>query len=207
MPMALSARIVTVLLISMCAPANAGEGSAQTPKGWLLVGPKTDAYSGRVDATQSHGGRASGFLECSTPDLDTFGALKQAFRADSYRGRRIRLTGYLRTRDLERWAGLWMRVDGSDASLLAFDNMSQRPVRGNTEWAPYQIVLDVPQGAVQIVYGVTLAGSGRLWVDDLSVEVVGPSVATTDMGQPPVPGKTYLPDDLASVPSNTGFEE
>ena len=207
MPIGLPFRSVTVLLISVSACLNAAEPAANTPKGWVLTGPAAHAYSARPDSTEKHTGKASALLQSSTPDLDSFGALMQTFSADNYRGRRIRLSGYLRTRDLELWAALWMRVDGPETSSLAFDNMSNRPVRGNTEWSSYQIVLDVPRAAVQIAYGVTLAGSGRLWVDDLSVEAVGEDVATTDMRQPPVPAKIGVPVGLPSTPTNTGFEE
>jgi serine/threonine-protein kinase len=68
-------------------------------------------------------------------------------------------------------------------------------------------VLDVPLAAVQIAYGVILGGSGRLWVDDLTVEVVSEELATTDMQAPPVPTKTVVPADLPSKPVNAGFEE
>ena len=207
MRVATSARVVGLLLIGVCAPVSANEAARDAPRGWALVGPQLQAYTVRLDATQQHGGGYSALLECSVRDLESFGALQQFFRADNLRGQRVRLRGYLRSRDLELWAGLWMRVDGAEASQLAFDNMWQRPVRGNTEWSQYDIVLDVPEAAVQIAYGVTLAGSGRLWIDDISIEAVDKSVPTTDMGQAPIPGKMQVPNDLASVPQNTGFEE
>lgn len=43
--------------------------------------------------------------------------------------------------------GLWFRVDGTTGKSLSFDNMQDRAVKGTTEWARYEIVLDVPEGA------------------------------------------------------------
>jgi hypothetical protein len=41
-----------------------------------------------------------------------------------YRGERIRLSGYIKTEDVNQIASLWMRVDGvGRANVLAFDNM------------------------------------------------------------------------------------
>lgn len=74
--------------------------SAGVPKGWVLIGP-SNVYSFRVDSIEKHSGRASGLLECSTSDVDAFGSFLQTIRADGYRGRRVRLSGYVRTRDVE----------------------------------------------------------------------------------------------------------
>jgi hypothetical protein len=140
-------------------------------------------------------------------DVDDFGSVMQSLRADAYRGQRVRLSGYLRTRDVEGSARMWLRVDGPDTSPIAMDNMANRPVRGNTEWSLYEIVLDVPAVAVQVAYGAILGGKGRLWIDDLRLEVVGNDVPTTDMHMPAVPTKTVVSPDLPSQPVNAGFEE
>jgi len=65
-----------------------------------------------------------------------------------------------------------MRVDGPETSPVAFDNMAKRTIRDNNDWSRYEIVLDLPAEAVQIAYGVILGGRGRLWVDDLMLEIV-----------------------------------
>ena len=196
-----------VAFLLTAAPSLPAVGpSAGVPKGWVLVGP-ANAYSFRVDSAEKHSGRASGLLECSTSDVNEFGSFLQTIRADSYRGRRVRLSGYMRTRDVENSARMWMRVDGAETSPIAFDNMANRAVRGDNDWSRYEIVLDVPTVAVQIAYGAILGGQGRLWVDDLMLEVVGADVATTDMHQPAVPFKPGVPSDLSRQPVNAGFEE
>lgn len=100
-----------------------------------------------------------------------------------------------------------MRVDGPHTSFLAFDNMANRAIRGDNDWSRYEIVLDVPTVPLQIAYGAILGGQGRVWVDDLTLEVVGADVATTDMHQPAVPFKPGVPPDLPKQPVNAGFEE
>jgi hypothetical protein len=95
------------------------------------------------------------------------------------------MNGILRLEGVSDRAGLWMRVDGmfiegsKIAEPLAFDNMEERPVRGTADWAPYSIVLDVPERGQEIAFGISLAGPGKLWLADLSFEVVGKDVATT----------------------------
>ena len=36
----------------------------------------------------------------------------QTFKADAFRGERVRMSGYVRSKEVSDWAGLWMRVDG-----------------------------------------------------------------------------------------------
>jgi hypothetical protein len=112
--------------------------------------------------------------------------------AGAYQGKRVRLSGYLRsetavTDTAEGRAGLWMNVAGSmpglgvgQTTMLAMDNMMDRPVLGTTGWQRYDIVLDLPPGAERIVFGAALAGPGKVWVDDMRLEVVGPDVPSTE---------------------------
>ena len=85
----------------------------------------------------------------------------QTIKADDYRGKRVRLRGHVKTDGVER-VQLWMRLD-SGRGMLGFDNMDARPIRGTTEWAAYDVVLDVPEDAAGIAYGIILAGTGRVW--------------------------------------------
>lgn len=105
------------------------------------------------------------------------GLLQQSIRADHYRGHRLRLSGYLRTTAAEE-ARLWMRVD-DDSGVSVSDFMEQRPVRGDTDWRLYAIVLDVPRNARGITFGIYLNGRGEVFADDVDLEVVGADCATT----------------------------
>ncbi len=109
-----------------------------------------------------------------------FGTLVQAIRADPYRGRRIRLSGSISTEGANGGAGLWMRVAGTDA-ILAFDNMNSRRIRWTRDWQEAEVVLDVAQEARTITFGLSLAGNGTAWLDDVRIEIVGKEVPSTDL--------------------------
>ena len=64
--------------------------------------------------------------------------------------------------------------------------------------AEYEIVLDVPEQADQISFGLLLTGKGQVWMDDLKFEVVGKDVPTTDGG---------LNQRIPKEPTNLDFEE
>jgi hypothetical protein len=72
-----------------------------------------------------------------------------------------------------------MRVD-KESKKLAFDNMHDRPIKGSTDWKRYDVVLEVPQDATGIFFGVLLSGSGTVWLNGAKFEIVGPNVLTTD---------------------------
>ena len=112
---------------------------------------------------------------------DGFGTVMQTIAATNHRGSRVRLTGWMRSVDVTGWAGLWMRVDGSPRTTLAFDNMQTRAVRGTTDWQQYEVVLDVADEASAIAFGFLLVGEGEVWVDDFSLETVSDAYATTDL--------------------------
>ena len=97
------------------------------------------------------------------------------------------------------WAGVWLRVDGpvegNQPKILAFDNMQDRPIKGTTDWARVEIVLDVPREAKDMAFGIMLSRDGEVWLDDLKFDVVKKSV--------PVTGRS---GQTANGPSNLDFE-
>lgn len=74
---------------------------------------------------------------------------------------------------------MWLRIDGPKGEPLGFDNMQQRPIKGTTEWKKYEIVLDVPEKAKELAFGLLLTGPGQIWMADLNFETVGQETATT----------------------------
>ena len=73
-----------------------------------------------------------------------------------------------------------MRTDHEvSKEILAMDNMSDRPVRGTTDWQKYSVVLNIPQEGGFIAYGVLLEGTGKVWIDDYMIEEVDHKVPTT----------------------------
>ena len=101
-------------------------------------------------------------------------------RADSLRGKRVRLTAYVTTKHLAQDAALWMRVDGARGQMLALDNMDDRLITHPVDKRRYDIVLDVPAESHYIVYGGILGGDGELQIEELRLEVVGHDVPTTN---------------------------
>lgn len=181
-------------------PSNPLRAPHKAPEGWMVTGLYPHEYQTGIDRVNVHRGKASGMLRGdAAAKPDGFGTLMQMFQAGIYRGKRIRLNGFLKTEGVRNWGGLWMRVDGKDEEVLSFDNMEGRPIQGTTEWALYSIVLDVPLHAEAIAFGAFLCGPGHVWMDGLRFEEVDESVPTTDIVEKIM---TTLPDG----PVNLDFE-
>jgi hypothetical protein len=161
---------------------------ATLPRGWLLAGTKPSEYEVGVDVDQMYQGHASAFLKSKTLNADGFGTLMQSIKAEQYLGRKVRLSGLVKSEEVLGWAGLWMRVD-KEKSPVAFDNMENRAIKGTTGWQRYDVVLGVPKDATAISFGILLAGSGVVWLNDTKFDVVGADVPVTNTGERVLPEK------------------
>jgi hypothetical protein len=58
--------------------------------------------------------------------------------------------------------------------------MYGRRITGSHDWRPYTLVVDVPDQAAAVIFGVQLNGGGVVWADDFALFAVGPDVPVTD---------------------------
>ncbi len=79
--------------------------------GWLLAGSHPQNYEEGVDRSIKRSGEASGYLKSRVAEPGGFGTLMQIFDAASYRNKRIRMSGYVKSEGVETWAGLWLHID------------------------------------------------------------------------------------------------
>ena len=165
---------------------------AEIPKGWWAA--KTDDYTFGVETSD---GKPAAYIQSVTAAPKSFIGLNQTFNAEKFCGKRVRLKGDIKTQDVIKWAGFWLRGDDKNSKIVAFDNMQARGVSGSTNWTPGEIVLDIPGDAKTLYLGLLLDGAGKAWMRNLSFEVVDDSVPTTNVA------KAVLPDQ----PVNLGFTE
>jgi hypothetical protein len=172
-------------------------GTFQIPEGWILAGSHPRDFAMGIDPSETFKGRCATLRAKKAGAPEGFGTLMQSFLPDSYRGRRVRFSGWTRSAGLnEGWAGLWMRVDGGAGSSrpLAFDNMQNRPIKGDSNWTEHAIVLDVAETSTNIALGILHGGSGQVWLGSCTYGVVGLDCSTTSLN-----------DGAPREPRNLGF--
>jgi hypothetical protein len=148
---------------------------------WFKAGSSRDQYNTYIDSTIKHETKFSVTLKSKDEDISGFATLMQNMNPEKYLGKRVRMTGYLKSQEVVDWSGFWFRVDQANSTqFLAFDNMLNRAISGDTDWKKYEIVLDVPTNASNIAFGALLSKTGQIWFDDIEFEIVDNSVPVTN---------------------------
>ncbi|MGE3174659.1 MAG: transglutaminase family protein [Planctomycetota bacterium] len=183
-------RVGMAVLLALCAPAQhlrngdfEDGGTKGPPPGWFLpVGCADAGFELHVAREGAGEGKRCALLRRAAADAakGSFGNCMQELDPAPLRGKRIRFRAAVRAEvDGPDGRGqLWLRVDRPGDRMGAFDNMADRPIREDT-WQHYEITADVADDAVRVVVGLLMMGSGTVWIDDASLEIVGDDVPTT----------------------------
>lgn len=157
--------------------------SFDVPSGWYIAGYTPANYEMGIDkGAGKNGGNAATIRSKKKNKSEGWGTLMQDIRPEKFLGKKVKMSAFVKTSELNNKAGLWMRVDKMNSKTpLAFDNMMKRPIKGTTDWTRYEIILDVPAEASNIAFGALLIGSGQLWFDDISFEIAGDAEKSTDL--------------------------
>jgi hypothetical protein len=178
---------------------------AAIPRGWYLAGTKPAEYEVSLDHESEYSHYASVVLRAKKSRVDGFGTLMQQFGADTYRGKRVRLSGSLKIEGVEDSARLWMRVNKGKL-VVAFDNMQDRVLRGTGGWQDCEIVLEIPPEATDISFGVLLSGSGAVWLSHPRFETVPSYIPTTGPALEPFEMEEVSKAEFPQGPANLDFE-
>lgn len=147
---------------------------SNVPDKWSLGGR---GYESRQDQNTKYSGDVSLRIEYKEKYDQDFGVFSELMPIDSVKGKKIVLTGYIKTEGIaDGYAGLWLRVDGGepgDYKVLGFDNMHDRGIKDTTDWTPVKIEMDIDSEARTVVFGGLLVGSGTAWYDNLEIFIDG----------------------------------
>src|SRR5262249_42275562 len=141
---------------------------------------RDDGYTRGLDDSVKRTKASAAVIICTDPNAQPLGGTHFFTPAPDYRDHRIRIAGWLKTENVERWAGLDVNVADITGRIYAHDDMSTHPIHGTTDWTRYESVVDVPAGAIQIVLGANLYRTGKVWCDGFTIETVDNSIPTTD---------------------------
>ncbi len=187
-----------------------GDLRSELPAGWKVRGPrvavKPEALGVFTDYDIARSGRSASILSVDATHED-WGTLMQNFFAEKYRGRRVRFSAWVKAWRVDVWAGLWARVDTESLEGVAYDDMEGRAIEGTSEWTRYEVVLDVDEYALTINIGILLFGTGQVWMDDCSFEIVDDTVPVTDYFPLGRPHRYSIPKRLFDEPVNMNFDE
>jgi hypothetical protein len=167
------------------------------PEGWIARGSNPERFAMAIESGQKFQGKPCAVLSAHRSFDDGFGTLMQNVETTEYKGKRVRFSAQLKTEDVEH-AALWMRVDGADGEIIAFDNMQERALTGCNDWGKFQIILDVAQEATNLAFGVLITPRGQVWIANAAIETVSGDIELTET-------RNLL--EVKAVPTNLDFED
>jgi hypothetical protein len=167
-------RSVTALLlasmtsaIALSVPVDRDPTFSSNPKTAFETGvEKTDGAAGESNFIRS--------LTDGDPERQS-GDLSRWLPADSYHGKRIRISTKLKTSAAGR-AGCALAAWNDDRMLQSADGASRS---GSGNWQDCSVVMQIPDGATRLRIGFYLRGAGEVWADKFSLEEVGRDVPET----------------------------
>ena len=172
-------------------------------KDWFLAGSNTTSYKTGFDNLILQNGEKSAFIESTESKINGFGTLMQSCSAKEYLGKKVKMSGFIKTENISNWVGMWLRIDSKkNSDMKYFDNMRDRQIKGTTNWTKYEIILDIPTNSNSMNFGVLINGTGKVWFDNLSFEVVGKSTEKFNDSL-----NIGISNKLLPKPTNLDFEE
>ena len=175
----------------LSAPANLDFESGKigaAPDAWL-VRPESAQFDYHIGLTGDRPHTGKQCLEISREPGQHYGegtgTVSQSLNAASFRGKRIRLSAWVKGEISEQSSahlGLNIRTQNF-LNTKSYDAMGGKPKVSN-EWQLYEVSADIPSEAVTIGYSFALAGNGHVWLDTVSVDTVPSEGASSDKGPP-----------------------
>jgi len=147
------------------------------PPKWLALGdPGFELCDAGVDAQLMMAGQRNLAIACSFP-IRAY--IRQAFEAPAYWGKRVRFSGWIKTEQVVPREGVVQPGTNGQpgAALYLAATGSRGPVyhaivTGSAEWTYRELVIDIPRGDDYIPLGLSLVGTGKVWLRDLKFEEV-----------------------------------
>ena len=199
------------LILSLSTIWAAAARAEVLPPDWREIRFMPDNYEVTLASDAAFEGHFGASVRRTAPNVrpGDFGGFIQVARAAPWRGQRVALRAWLKSEEADS-GQMWLRIDSAN-NRLAMDNMDNRPVKGSTGWALYEIVMDVPMEAEYLFYGLLLAGGGRVDFDNVQFLPAPVGTRTTNQYKEGAMklkhGEVYTPPSIVlTVPSNLDFE-
>jgi erythromycin esterase len=160
---------------------------------WQISSDSPDSYQKDFDLRVAHSGQSSLSLQSVTAAPGGSARAGQTIRAGGYQGQRVRLTAYIKTQNVAGSAGLVLDVRTGGMQSPPSATQGAKLITGSQEWQQTSIELDVPPNAQTISYGVVLRGAGKLWLDELRLEILPAAKPAPAPSSSPISATTPIP--------------
>jgi RNA polymerase sigma factor (sigma-70 family) len=160
-------------------------------KGWTFRGGPSQNFDWGIDTSMVYQGKPCFFLRTKEGASVGKSVLQQAFLADEYRGKRLRLSCFLKTEHVEGGPiegspkaavkgsiTLWLEVEGVNETLRQA-NAQEHALQGTHDWVRRELSVEVPQTSISVGLALVFLGRGQVWLSDVQLEVVDEDISVS----------------------------
>ncbi len=172
------------------------EDRAQDLSAWSI---QTHGYSADLDESVVHSGASS--LRLSATDNARSALIQQTVDGTILRDQAVRLTGYIRTKNVGGSATLVVIVEGGGERIFV-DDMRGREVRNSTKWAKYAVTVPQLPTAETLTVGALMIGdTGTAWFDAFEIRAFNLQGEMSELAH------TYLTEVLNQLEERSLFRQ
>lgn len=142
---------------------------------WQLVSSRPNRFEANTGAAQAYSENQGAYLRSMEGLIDRTASLQQIVNVEAYQGKNIRLTAWINGDKVEEDARLFAAIYEPLRASMPMKLESHIPTnpRSNEQgWQPYAILMYIPSNAEHVTVGVTLKGSGEVWIDSVTLSEV-----------------------------------
>ncbi len=188
-------------------PSNSDSAINSAPVGWFKQKSGEGNFELELSDLHDDAEQVAAVLKV---DGANWGALLQAVQARQYVGKRIMLSGSIKTDTPKGNATLFLRADAGRQLTVCHDYMEGRELKGTNDWSNHACVIDIPEGSDNIYIGGVLNGDGIAWFKDFTLQEVSKDIATTGkyggLDKRKTSAKAAQKLDQPMQPTNLDFE-
>lgn len=139
----------------------------EEPEGWYVWGRNTHKVA--VDKKIFHS-KPTSFSVAALTNSGRGGFTQSNLSADDYKGKKVKLSGYFKTKNVPN-AFIWLWSKDGEKNKLKEEDMT---IQGSKEydWTPFEIITKIPEKSKTLSFGINLGKQGKMWVDDIKFEIV-----------------------------------
>jgi len=140
-------------------------------------------YKVSLDSLEKHSGKLSLKIEMlEGRKKEKFGIFTSGLLPSECAGKTVEYKGWIKTKDVDGYAGLRFGVyekrrfsfgKHTRYKEVGFDDMSNRGLKGDTDWTQVSIKMDISEKATVINFGGQIRGKGTIWFDNLELYIDG----------------------------------
>lgn len=166
--------ILPILLLTYTQSAVAAQPKDLIPSGWTKQGINAENFTVTIDKLEFVSGGTSTVIMSNTNEVTTKDTVfvSQYANAEDYAGSRLRVSFYLKAQSMIGSAGLSFQTRDSAGEIVDRTYTAFTKIEELTDWTKTTIVIDISDSSTYIYYGAYLTGQGKIWFDNVSIEIV-----------------------------------